>query len=201
VVGEAAFARRLQRSGTVVSGLDSFADKMGFADPRALRVREDDADCVAVALQCRYQRVDVRGGLVRGRAVVVGYLWASDLHAIRNACSKLTRMCILGFGRICLCNWVWWNAAAALEGQPASGDVLCSSDSEYECVALAIRWSWPAVHTSLDQHPHWSILLSPCIRTNEPLSLSADGHALATVPAYRALLHTVVVLMAGDEPY
>ena len=29
--------------------------------------------------------------------------------------------------------------------------------------------------------------------------MSADCHALATVPAHRELLHTMIVLMAGDD--
>ena len=33
--------------------------------------------------------------------------------------------------------------------------------------------------------------------------MTADCHALATVPAYRVLpvLHTIIVQMAGDKPY
>lgn len=57
-----------------VGWFHSLADDVGFADPGALRVREADGDGVACRLEAGDERVDVRGGLVRGRPIVVCYL-------------------------------------------------------------------------------------------------------------------------------
>jgi hypothetical protein len=47
---------------------------VGFADPGALGVGEDDGDGVAAGLERRDEGVDVGGGLVGGGSVVVCYL-------------------------------------------------------------------------------------------------------------------------------
>lgn len=57
-----------------VRGVDGFADEVGFADPGALRVGEDDGDGVAGALESGDEGMDIGGRLVRRRTVVVGYL-------------------------------------------------------------------------------------------------------------------------------
>lgn len=64
MVGEAALTCCLQWRRAVVSGLYGFTDKVRFANPGALCVRENDADGVAVALQRRDERMHVRRGLV-----------------------------------------------------------------------------------------------------------------------------------------
>lgn len=54
--------------------LDGLPDDVCFADPGALRVREDDGDDVPGFLEGFHEGVDVGGGLVGGRSVVVYYL-------------------------------------------------------------------------------------------------------------------------------
>jgi hypothetical protein len=66
----------------VVRGLDGLADYVGFGDPGALGVREDDGDGVAGGLQHADKVVDVRTGLGGGRPVVVDHLGdVSDVGA------------------------------------------------------------------------------------------------------------------------
>ena len=61
----------------VVRRSDGFADHVGFADPGALDVGEDDGDGVAARLESVDEGEDVGGGLGAWRAVVVGY---EDVH-------------------------------------------------------------------------------------------------------------------------
>lgn len=61
----------------VVDGLDGLADHVGFADPRALGVRETDRDNMASGLQFADERVDVGRRVRRGRTVVVDH---EDMH-------------------------------------------------------------------------------------------------------------------------
>jgi hypothetical protein len=55
----------------VVGGLDSLADDVGFGDPGALGVWEDDGDGVASRFEDMHEVVDVGTGLGRWWAVVV----------------------------------------------------------------------------------------------------------------------------------
>lgn len=66
---------------TEIGGLDGLADYVRFADPRSLRVRKDDGDDVPCFLEGFYEGVDVGGGLIRGRAIIV-----DDLD-IKSACN------------------------------------------------------------------------------------------------------------------
>ena len=81
-----------------VGGDDCLRNEVSFTDPRPLLVWEDNGDgVIGRGLEGLNERVDVRGGLVRGRTIVV-----HDLRRpIRGALSvwgeecKLARMCIL----------------------------------------------------------------------------------------------------------
>lgn len=50
----------VQGAGAEVGGLDDLGGEMGFGDPGALLMRQDDRDDVASGLQRLYERVDVR---------------------------------------------------------------------------------------------------------------------------------------------
>lgn len=65
----------VEGAGAEISWFDGLADNVGFADPGALGVWEDDGDDVAVALERLHEGVDIGGGLLGGGTVVVYYLW------------------------------------------------------------------------------------------------------------------------------
>ena len=61
----------VERSRSEVRGGHGFANEVRFADPAALRVRQDDGDRGANCAEFCDEGVDVGRGDLRGRAVVV----------------------------------------------------------------------------------------------------------------------------------
>lgn len=61
----------VEGSGAEVGGLDGLPDDVGFTDPGALRVWQDDRHGMASGLEILHQRVHVGGGLVGRRPVIV----------------------------------------------------------------------------------------------------------------------------------
>lgn len=83
-------------AGAKIGWFDSLSDDVRFSDPRSLGVGQDDGDGVASGLEVLHEGVDVRGGLVGGRSVVVHYLYLISLQWVVLGISGalLTRICI-----------------------------------------------------------------------------------------------------------